>query len=46
MLVVSDNQNYQNGAVSNQLTGVGRGGSVLVPGGESEYSMLMCDRGG
>jgi hypothetical protein len=30
MLVVSESyQNYQNGTVSNQLTDVGRGGSVL-----------------
>jgi hypothetical protein len=42
MLVVSDNQNYQNGAVSNQLTDVGRGGSVLG----ASVNVLMCDIGG
>jgi hypothetical protein len=45
MLLVSGSyQNYQNGAVSNQLTDFGRGiGSVL---GGVTVKLLMCDRNG
>jgi hypothetical protein len=37
-------QNYQNGAVSNQLTDVGRGRGESVLG--VTVNLLMCDRGG
>ncbi len=46
MLVVSGSyKNYQNGAVSNQLTDVGRGGeSVLGARGHKEMSSILADQ--
>jgi hypothetical protein len=43
-LVSGSYQNYQNGAVSNQLTDIGRGEGVFWGG--DRVNLLMCDRKG